>query len=334
MATIKDIAKACHVSPSTVSKALNGYADVGQQTIERIRETARKMNYRPDPAARMLKTNSSHNIGIVFEDETMCGLTHEFFSHVLNSAKNTLEAHGYDITFISSKIGGNSFLDHCRYRKVDGVLIASVDFHNEQVVELVKSEIPNVTIDYVFDSHSCVMSDNVQGAYDLVKYLFEMGHRRIGVIHGERTSVTVKRLSGFYKACRDFNITIPEKYIMESRYHDIDRTSACAEKLLDMEERPTAIMFPDDYSAIGCRTLFERRNLRIPEDISITGYDGLPLSQSIRPRLTTMHQDAEGIGQKAAEKLVEIIESRQKEIVEEIIIKPNLYPGETVRRME
>ena len=203
MKTIKDIARAAGVSTSTVSKALNGYADVGAETADLIRRTAERLHYMPNAAARMLKTNISHNIGVVFEDETMSGLTHEYFSHILNSAKNELEDHGYDITFISQKVGGNSFLEHCRYRKVDGVLIASVDFTNPMVRKLVMSEFPTVTIDYAFDSHSCVMSDNVEGAAELVSYLYRMGHRRIAFIHGEKTSVTIKRLSGFYKKVKE-----------------------------------------------------------------------------------------------------------------------------------
>lgn len=333
MKTIKDIAKAAGVSTSTVSKALNGYGDVGAETAERIRKIARDMNYLPDAAARVLKTNRSYNIGIVFEDETACGLTHEYFSHILNSAKNELESHGYDITFIGGRVGGNSFLSHCRYRKVDGVLIASVDFHNPQVVELVDSEIPTITIDYQFDAHSCVMSNNVQGNYDLVKYLVEMGHRRIACIQGEKTSVTVRRMSGFNKAVREFGLKIPDTYKKESRYHDVGRTMKAAQEILSLPDPPTAIMFPDDYTAIGCRPLFESLGIRIPEDISITGYDGIPLSQETRPRLTTLKQGAETIGTRAAEKLVDLIENKDSQIVEEIVVNGELLKGETVRRL-
>lgn len=333
MKTIKDIARAAGVSTSTVSKALNGYGDVGAQTAEKIRKIAQEMNYLPDAAARVLKTNRSYNIGIVFEDGTESGLTHEYFSHILNSAKNELENHGYDITFIGGKVGGNSFLSHCRYRKVDGVLIASVDFHNPQVVELVNSEIPTITIDYQFDSHSCVMSDNVQGAYDLVKYLVSMGHRRIAFIHGERTSVTIKRLSGFNKAVREFGLNIPAEYIRESRYHNIERTMKEAEEILALPNRPSVLMFPDDYTAIGCRPLFEKRGLKVPDDLSVTGYDGIPLSQETRPRLTTLKQDAEAIGKQAAAKLVDEIENKNSQIVEEIVVSGTLLKGETVKQI-
>ena len=104
MVTIKDISKQCGVSPATVSKALNGYGDISSETAEMIRRTAQEMHYMPNAAARQLKTNMSHNIGVLFVDDTMSGLTHEYFSAILNSAKEEAERLGYDITFISRNV--------------------------------------------------------------------------------------------------------------------------------------------------------------------------------------------------------------------------------------
>ena len=128
MVTIKDISKRCGVSPATVSKALNGYDEISPETVELVKQTARELHYMPNAAARLLKTNISNNIGVLFIDESMCGLTHEFFSHILNSVKEEAEANGYDITFISNNIGKRkmTYLEHCRYRNCDGVVIASV----------------------------------------------------------------------------------------------------------------------------------------------------------------------------------------------------------------
>ncbi len=100
MVTIKDLSKKCGVSPATVSKALNGYGDVAPATLEKVRKAARELHYTPNPAARLLKTNRSRNIGVVFEDETLSGLTHDYFSRILNSAKNELEGRGYDLSLI------------------------------------------------------------------------------------------------------------------------------------------------------------------------------------------------------------------------------------------
>ena len=108
MVTLKDVAKKCNVSLATVSKALNGHTDIGEQTADSIRQIAKEMGYLPNAMARALKTNRSNNIGVLFVDKTSSGLTHEYFSEILNSLKVHAEFRGYDITFISSNIGSFS----------------------------------------------------------------------------------------------------------------------------------------------------------------------------------------------------------------------------------
>ena len=135
MASIKDIAKACGVSVATVSKALNGHNDISQATKEKVREAARQIGYMPNSAARALKTNRTYNLGVLFVDEAQSGLTHEFFAAVLDSFKRHAEGRGYDITFINHNIGHghSSYLEHCRYRGVDGVIAACIKFDDPEV---------------------------------------------------------------------------------------------------------------------------------------------------------------------------------------------------------
>jgi LacI family transcriptional regulator len=330
MVTIRDIAKECGVSPATVSKALNGYGDISEATAERIREMADKMNYMPNSAARILKTNSSHSIGVILEDNTMSGLTHEFFAEILESAKSTLEQHGYDITLISERIGKNSFVEHCLYRKCDGVLVLCVDFTSEQVKELIESGIPLVTIDYPFEGKTCVMSDNMIGAGEIVKYLYRKGHRRIAYIHGEDVEVTRRRLSGFDKACRELGLSIPEVYLQEGRYHDPRSAEVLTEKLMSLPDRPTAIMYPDDYAFLGGRGALENMHLQVPRDVSVVGYDGIHLSQAIRPRLTTWQQNTSDMGRIAAERLMDIVEKKGKYYPENIRVHGRLLEGGSV----
>ena len=138
MPSLKDLAKECGVSVATVSKALNDQPDIAAATRERIRAAARRMGYLPNAAARALKTNRTYNLGVLFVDERQSGLTHEYFSAVLDSFKVEAEKRGYDITFINHNISGKSmsYLEHCHYRGVDGVVIACVNFYDPQVVEL------------------------------------------------------------------------------------------------------------------------------------------------------------------------------------------------------
>ena len=329
MATIKDISKKCGFSPATVSKALNGYTDVSQETVELIRRTAREMHYLPNAAARLLKTNMSHNIGVLFVDESHCGLTHEYFSLILNSVKEEAESSGYDITFICEKLGGRevSFLEHCRSRRCDGVVIACVNFESEPVKELVDSEIPVVTIDYQFDGTSCVLSDNEEGAYALTSYLIEQGHTRIAFIYGEQSQVTEKRLNGFHRAMKDHSVPEREEYIRQGRYHEPETARQVTTELLSMDEPPTAIMYPDDFSYLGGMAEIRAFGLSIPEDVSVTGYDGINLSQVVEPHLATWRQNTEEIGRRSVQELIGMIENREDVQAETISVSGKLLTG-------
>lgn len=221
MASIKDIAKACGVSVATVSKALNGHSDISQATKEKVRQAADKLGYMPNSAARALKTNRTYNLGVLFVDDAQSGLTHEFFAAVLDSFKRHAEGRGYDITFINHNIGHghSSYLEHCRYRGVDGVIAACVQFDDPEVVELAYSNLPLVTVDHVFNNRAAVLSDNMEGIRRLVDELAALGHERIAFIHGEKHSaVTQKRLVGFYRACEAHGITVPDEYVIHGSY--------------------------------------------------------------------------------------------------------------------
>ena len=333
MATIKDISRRCGVSPATVSKALNGYTDISRETVELVRRTAREMHYMPNAAARLLKTNMSHNIGVLFVDETHCGLAHEYFSQILNSVKDEAESLGYDITFLCQSLGGRkiSFLEHCRSRRCDGVVIACVDFESDAVRELVESEIPVITIDYRYDNASCIFSDNEEGAYALTSYLIENGHSRIAFIHGELTQVTGKRLDGYRRALAEHSIPERPEYVRQSRYHDTDMSRQITAELLAMAESPTAIMYPDDFSYLGGMAELRSRGLAIPEDISVTGYDGIKLSEVVEPKLTTWYQDTEEIGRQSVRKLVEAIEHGEKVQAETISVSGKLFTGCSIK---
>lgn len=332
MASIKDIAKECGVSVATVSKALNGHSDISQATKEKVRQTAERMGYMPNSAARALKTNRTYNLGVLFVDEANSGLTHEFFAAVLDSFKRSAESHGYDITFINHNIGRGraSYLEHCRYRGVDGVIAACIQFDDPEIVELARSNLPFVTVDHVFNNRSAVMSDNVEGIQGLVDHLCALGHEHIAYIHGEtHSSVTEKRLASFYRACAAHGIRVPDDYVQDSAYRDPKGASAATCRLLELPQRPTAILYPDDFSAVGGIQTIREYGLLVPRDITIAGYDGNLLSQLMAPKLTTWRQDTEAMGRAAAELLIEQIESPRTALPEQRLIRGSLLKGES-----
>ncbi len=332
MVSMKDIALRCNVSVATVSKALNGQQDIGPETRERICRIADEMGYLANSAARALKTNRTYNIGVLFVDERSSGLAHEYFSSMLDSLKVEAEANGYDITFINRNVGRRptTYLQHCRYRGVDGAVIASVDFQDPQVLELIHSSLPVVTIDHIFDGRISVVSDNMVGTDVLVRYAYRKGHRRIAFIHGEMTAVTRNRLAGFYRTCDELGINVPDQYVREGVYHDPERCAEETKALLALPVRPTCILFTDDFSGIGGLNAIAEAGLRVPEDISVAGYDGIRLASMTNPKLTTYRQDTTVLGKTAAARLVELIERPKTTLLDRIIIPGQFIEGKSI----
>jgi DNA-binding LacI/PurR family transcriptional regulator len=335
MISIKEVAKHCGVSVATVSKALNGYSDISEDTKEKVIKIAEELGYFPNSAARALKTNKSYNVGVIFNDDTHSGLSHEYFGAILESFKTSVEKKGYDVTFINNNIGDKkvSYIDHCKYRSVDGVFIASLVFDTIDVIQLANSDIPVITIDHKFNNKSAVFSDNISGIRDLVNYIYSMGHRRIAFIHGQYTSVTQNRLISFYRTLEEYGVSIRDEYISEGAFHDPGVTANITRKLLDLPTSPTCIIFPDDFSAVGGINVIHERGLNIPRDISVVGYDGILLSRVLNPKLTTYKQDTKMLGQKAAEQLIKHIEKPKTTFPETIVVKGELQIGNSVRKL-
>ena len=330
MVSMKDIANKCGVSVATVSKALNDQSDIGTETRERVVKAATELGYMTNAAARALKTSKTYNLGILFVDEQSSGLTHDFFAEVMNSFKVEAEKLGYDVTFISRNIGKKptSYLQHSLYRGVDGVVIACIDFYDPQVAELVESGIPVVTIDHTFEGHAAIMSNNVEGIETLVKYAVSKGHKKIAYIHGESCAVTSVRIKGFYRACEALGINVPEEYLVLGEYNNPERFSGQIQQLMSIENPPTCVLGPDDFSTIG--------GYMVPgllDRVSLLGYDGVRLSGIIRPMLTTYRQDTEAMGRLAADKLVELIEHPRTALAERIIVPGYFVEGDTVHEV-
>lgn len=336
MITIYDIAKVAKVSAATVSKSLNDHSDISEKTKVRVRKLAVEMGYLPNSHARSLITKRSYNIGILLVDEANSGLTHAFFAEILESIRAELETIGYDITFISSGFAGQknaSFLEHCRYRGVDGVILACIDFDAPQVQELIDSDIPTVSIDKEVKGKSSIVTENYEGIKQSVRYLIENGHRDIAFIHGQKASagVTEKRVKGFYDAMEEADIEVKQEWVIEGEYYKWEPTYKSVKQLLAMEQGPTAIMLPDDYAALAAYRAINKFNKKIPEDISIMGFDGIEISQVMTPRLSTIKQDTKMIGRLAAQKIISLVEDNDKE---EIIYVPSkLLEGESVKKL-
>ena len=334
--TIRDVAKQCGMSISTVSKVFNDYPDISRETRVQVLKAAHEMGYQPNALARALKTNRSYNLGVLFVDDSVSGLTHPFFASVLNAFKAEAEQRGYDVTFINHNIGASAmtYLEHCRYRNVDGVCLACVDFYSDEVSELVNSGIPSVMVDHLFRDRPCVLSDNLAGVRMLVDHAVALGHERIAFIHGQRnSSVTEKRIAAFRQAMEAHGLPFSEDCLLEARYDDVDAVKRCAQMLLQRPDPPTCVLLPDDASYFGALEAAQACGLRVPEDVSFAGFDGIRLTQSLRPRLTTIRQNAEAMGRQAALRLIMLVEHPEVPLSGPDMIPVELLEGDTVGRV-
>lgn len=335
MIRLKDVAEKCGVSIATVSKALSDKKDIGEDTKEYIRNVCNEMGYLPNSSARTLKIKRSYNLGILLNEEDKSGLTHDYFSHIVEAFRICAESHGYDITFISNGKGGSmSYLERSRYIGVDGVLVACADYFQPDIMELIQADLPIVTIDHSFDNCSSIVSDNVSGMKELIDFIYERGHRRIAYIYGDNTAVTQNRVASYYRALEEKGIDSPDSYVRASHYRNPEEAYEITMDLLDLRNLPTCIIYPDDYSCIGGLNAIKERGFRIPEDISVAGYDGVNISQILEPRLTTVRQDTSEIGRVAAEKLITLIENPKTTLIEKIVVEGQLLEGGSVGIIE
>ncbi len=326
--TLKTVAQKCGLPLSQVATVLTQAARIDGDTRQKVLDAARDCGYPLDGLGKL-----THNLGVLFVEENNSGLTHPFFAAMINSFKTEAEAHGYDITFINHNIGTEpaTYLDHCRYRSVDGVFIARMDFNSREVMELLTSDIPCVTADHCVPGQPSVNSDNRAGIRMLVDYAVSLGHKRIAFIHGQCNSrVTDDRVTEFRAAMRDHGLYLPDHFLVEARYGDLDLVRRIVREMVQQPERPSCILLPDDTSYLGAQEAIRESELRIPADISVAGYDGIALTQSLRPHLTTIRQNSEEMGRVAALRLIEKIERPSAAVNDAVSIPVTLLKGETV----
>lgn len=335
MVTLKDIARECKVSFSTVSKALKGSPEISIETTEFIKKKAHEMGYHPNIAARSLRTNRTYDIGVIFEDKTGAGFQHQYFATIISGIQKIAFQKGYEMTFVGGDSTKNyDYYSHALARNYDGLAILSCDFTSSGITGLVKSEIPTVTLDYFYDiNHAAVMSDYSAGINELLEYVISMGHKKIAMIHGEKTWVTDERIQAFNKVCKAHGIDTPVEYFAEGLYHDPVTSSAATEVFLSLPEPPTCIFYPDDYAALGGIRELTSRGLKPGKDISIVGYDGIALTSMMIPPLTTYEQNGETIGRVMAEALINKIENPENFEPKKEMITGRLIKGGTVVKM-
>ena len=305
MVTIKDIAKLANVSQSTVSKALNSRPDVSEYTRNRIVKIAEKHQFVPNAFGKGLKRRTTENIGVIFCRESQPLSGNPFYSRVLEGIEGELAINNYNL--VLHLIPENYKVDlpkMVRERQVDGLILVGVlkqDFINS----IVSKNIPIVLVDpkILTENISQVLIDNEHGCYMATQYLIEKGHRRIGFISGplERQSF-FQRYLGYKKALQFNDIPIEKELVqtggLEEGYENTMR-------LLRLPNRPTAIVSANDINAIYGIRAIQEMGLKVPDDVSIIGFDDIELAKMSSPQLTTIRVYKEEMGSIAVRLLLQ-----------------------------
>lgn len=314
MTTIRDLAKRAGVSVATVSRVLNDYPDVSEETKQRVNALVRELNYRPSAAARSLVTRRSKVIGVFFlQDHIQAMLLHPFFQEVMVGFKRAVGSAGFDLLFFTNQKPGQadfSYTRRCRHHQVDGVVLMGVLRHDPGIVELAASGIPcmSVDVDILGKRAGYVISDNREGARTAVSHLVGLGHGRIGLINGFTTSpVGRDRLMGYRDALEAAGLPYRADYVVEEDF-TWEHGYLGMKQFLQLPESPTAVFASGDLMAMGAIKAIQEAGLRVPEDIAVVGFDDIEVATMVHPALTTVRQQKEDLGRIAGEALIAMIE--------------------------
>lgn len=335
MVTIKDVSKRSGFSITTVSKALNDYPDISAKTKKYILDLCEEMKYVPNLSARSLISKKSYTIGIIFEEVTGAGLQHPVFSRVLESFKNKVEKEGYDILFLSKKIGNknDSYLQHLKRKQIEAVLVLCAEFDSSDMVEIYHSEIPTVVIDFAAPQSLNITSSNKDGVFKAIRYLYQNGHQKIAhITGGEHTYIGSQRIAYFYEALDEMKLEKNSNFIVSGPDFTKEEGYEAMKQLLALTNQPTAVFCSSDLLAIGALQAITEAGLQVPNDFSIIGFDGIELGQVITPRLTTIKQDCQTMGEVAAQYIIENINAKTKLITgKTILVDCDLLIGESCK---
>ncbi len=308
--TIKDIARALNLSTSTVSRALRGSYEISPETKRLVVEYAEEFNYRPNPIALSLKENRSRIIGVIVPQ-----IANNFFSEVINGIEAAAYGRGYYVFIFQSHESYEReqvTLQQAVDRKADGLLISLSSSTSDVSLlqSLQEKKLPIVLFDRISADLNvpCVTSDNFGGAFAATEHLIESGRRRIAHITiPSYISITQERLAGYRAALERYGLPYDENLV---RYTDIGQTDVGPVINDLLMQAPDAFLAASDRLAIGCLAALKKRNIAIPEAISLVGFTNTPVAALLDPPLSTVEQPALEIGRQAAEQLIDLIERK------------------------
>lgn len=331
MATMKDIARLAKVSTSTVSHVINNSRFVSEEIREKVLRVVKELNYTPSALARSLKVNETKTIGML-----VTATSNPFFAEVMAGVEQYCQQHHYNL-IIATTNGDNERLQHhlqmLIQRKVDGLLLMCGDARLSASSNL-NIPLPLVVVDWWFTELNAdkIFENSASGGYLATKSLIEAGHRKIGIITGNLAkSLAQNRLEGYKQALTEANIAINPNWIVQSHF-DFEGGIVGMNKLLAQTDRPTAVFASSDTIAVGAYQAIWQVGLRIPNDISIIGYDDIELAKYLSPPLSTISQPKAELGKLAVETLLKRIRAESTEF-QTIMLEPKLVLRDSIHQI-
>lgn len=303
--TLVQVAKKAGVAVMTASRALSGEGYVSEETKAKVLAAAGELGYAPNTLARVMKGGRTNVIGVVVNDLT---------SAVINAfiAEMSAEVRRYQMDlFIYNAVddltlANGSRLDQLLHGLWDGLIYVMPRMSDEYLAMLEQSERPIVLVNYCKRTTRLpvVNGDNFNGARDATQHLIELGHRRIAFIHGlPYTGQSEERERGYRAALEAAGIPYDPKLVERGNYSELSGTEA-AERLLTLAERPTAIFAANDEMAFGCMVALQGAGLSVPRDMSLVGFDDVPVSSIVQPRMTTLRHPTSAMAKAAVQELL------------------------------
>jgi len=318
--TIQDIAQRLKLSKSTVSKALNDYADVSLATRELVLQTALELGYQPRAAARNLRRGRTDKIGLFLN--TSIEYVVDYLSGIIPGAVFAAQKFGKNLLIytITDNDPGH-LLKVCRAGEIDGVILFSTHYDSQTIQSLLDEQFPFVVMGrQILDERvSYVVPDYYAGSYQATRHLIELGHRRIAfTTRPELNTANQARLQGYLDALADAGIERDNDLIVAT-YLQPDSGVQPTENLLALSEPPTAIFAFHDLVAVDVIKVLQQQHIRVPEDISVVGFDGLRAGFMTMPQITTVAQPLQLIGQRVIEIVNRQIENPDTDVIQEVV---------------
>lgn len=306
--TIYDVAEKAGVSIATVSKVINNTGRISEKTRKKVLSIMDELNYYPSVVASALTGKRTQTIGLLLPN-----LANPFYAELAREMEDRADEQGYSLVICSTDYKAEKeqkYVSLLIRKRVDGFIITS-GFNNVDLVqELLDQKIPVTLIAYNIarKSLNTISVDDYAGGYQATAHLAELGHKRIAVI-AEQVQSSTDRIRGYKAALNDFGLVYDDNLFSEAQA-TVENGKKAAEKLLNLENPPTAIFAFNDILAIGAIEAVHKRGLSVPEDVSIIGFDNIVLAKHCYPPLTTMAQPLDEIGNQAVDLLVGEIESK------------------------